>query len=237
MIFRIVVLLTLWLLTEFAVGQDTFTNDKVNTVQAVGDFEVIAVEYPPFTTMGEPEHGINFVLLDKLMTKYDIHKPIPLFLPPARAQLQVQSGKWCLSFFPPPKYLLSTFLPLSDQKVILGLFRRTESSNFDWQHLSELKGKKLALMRYKHEGPFQKQFIDAGIEIIQVESLAQGFKMLQYNRIDLVFSNQFPDFFKQLPESERELFQFSKTSILETNVGVYINNNCLEIYRPLLSTP
>ncbi|GAA0781656.1 hypothetical protein [Shewanella aestuarii] len=233
MIYRIIVLLTLMFISEFTAGQDTFTNDKVNPVQPIGDFEVIAVEYPPFTTMGDPEHGINFVLLDELMVRHDIQKLTPIFLPPARAQLQVQSGKWCLSFFPPPEYIPSTFLALSDQKVILGLFRRTESSVFSWQHLSELKGKKLAIMRYKREGAFHKQFIDAGIEIVQVESLVQGFKMLQYNRIDLVFSNQFPDFIKQLPESDRIQFQFSKTSILEVNVGVYINDKCLEQYRAL----
>ena len=234
MIYRIVVLLTFLLLSEFAAGQDSFTNDSVNTVQPVGDFEVIAVEYPPFTTMEEPEHGVNFVLLDELIIRHDMHKLTPLFLPPARAQLQVQSGRWCLSFFPPPEYLPSTFLPLSDQKVILGLFRRTESLMFDWQHLSDLKGQKLAIMRYKREGAFHKQFIDAGIEIVQVESLAQGFKMLQYNRIDLVFSNQFPDFLKHLSESERALYQFSNTSIMEVNVGVYINNKCLEQYGALL---
>jgi len=97
-IYRIIVLLTLMFISEFTAGQDTFTNDKVNPVQPIGDFEVIAVEYPPFTTMGDPEHGINFVLLDELMVRHDIQKLTPIFLPPARAQLQVQSGKWCLSF-------------------------------------------------------------------------------------------------------------------------------------------
>ncbi|WP_434925900.1 substrate-binding periplasmic protein [Shewanella sp. HL-SH2] len=218
-------------------AQNTVVNDEVNIAQSIGEHEVIAVDYPPFTTMDVDDHGINFSLLSQLISDHYDFKVKPLFLPPARAQLQVQSGRWCLSFFPPPESQQAYFVPLSQQKVVLGLFRRKENAPFSWDDLSELKGKNLAIMRYKREGDFHRQFINAGLNMVPIESVEQGFKMLKHKRVDLVFSNQFPDYLFKHPEINSQDFQFSNTPILEAQVGVYINQACKEQYQLLLPQP
>jgi polar amino acid transport system substrate-binding protein len=103
--------------------------------------KVIAVEYPPFSTTESETFGIVF---DHLKPYAETHFKAPYepyFLPPARAQLVIEQGDWCVSFYPPHKTNENAkFVPLSPEHVKLGLYRLEQATRFNYESLSELSG-------------------------------------------------------------------------------------------------
>ena len=190
------------------------------------EVEVIAVEFPPFTSINEPDNGLSFRQLNHYLKKHYQLSSTANFLPPARAQKVVNEGDWCLSFYPPKDKSLYQFIKLSDHKVKIGFYRRTESTPFVWTELTELAGKTVALLHYRSQGELQHTLVNAGLTLVSVESITQGLKMLEYGRVDLVFSTEESPYLDSLTAEKRANYQFSDNVLFEVEMGVYKNPKC-----------
>lgn len=197
-----------------------------NLWAAPAEIKVIAVEYPPFTSSNEEGYGIGVKLLNQyLKQRYDINTVVQI-LPPARAQQVVKSDQWCLSFYPPEEKAKFQFITLSEQKIGLGLYRKTQPTPFKWQHLSEFKGKSIAVLNYREQGELEQLFTSAGLNVIKVETTEQGLRMLARGRLDFVFSTKANSYLDSLDELEKSQFQFSEQHFFEVEIGVYRNPKC-----------
>lgn len=189
--------------------------------------ELIAVEYPPYTS----EHVEGYGSVVQLVSKYaeqnfsvDI---LPRFYPPARAQKLIAEGDWCLSLYPPQKTNLGArFIPLSDETVALTLFRLKQSTPFKWEKLSELKGKSVAMLRSGTPSSTFSQLTDAGLTVVYVESVEQGLRLILKSRVDFAFGDEQALLGIQLGEKNRAKLQLAETSLQEARVGVFYNINC-----------
>lgn len=192
---------------------------------------VLSMDYPPFTAEADAENGPLFSLLREYASEHMPSKRIKaVFVPPARASRLLSMGHYCLSFYPPQaKPEEFEFIELSDEKVRLGLVRKSQPDSFSWQDLTELSGKSVAILRPDQAGKLLKMLQSAGLEAFYVESIVQGLKMLDRNRVDYAFGDNTT--LLRLSEAagiEKDLFQFSETSLLETMVGINVRKSCKE---------
>lgn len=189
--------------------------------------DVIAIEYPPYTSQTEPHYGLSFYALTQHFKQQKITFT-PLFLPPARAAYHLKSTKWCLSFYPPLEQNTYPEIVLNEHVVKLGLYRKAKATPFTWESLNELSGKKIAMLRSNNRlSELMNQFINANIEQIFVESVAQGLMLLDKDRVDYAFSDLAGGNYniKQLGLNHND-FQFSSSYLLETKIKVWRNPNC-----------
>lgn len=191
--------------------------------------EVVAVDYPYFTEKNSsPKHGVAFDLLRQAIAGSDFEIQ-PLFLPPARAHQTIKSSDWCASFYPAAEQTATKVLmSLSDEAVLLGLYRRRQGSTFAWQQLSELKGKRVAYLRALSRDGVGKLLADAGLEMFNVETINQGMMLLVKGRVDFAFGDKYSGelFFGENGIDANE-YQFSTSYLRELTVGVWLNLDCL----------
>ena len=192
-----------------------------------GTVDVIAVEYPPYTSSTEPHFGKSFELLSAYAQKH-FHLPItPMFLPPARANRIVKESNWCLTFYPPPQgHDLAKFVPLSNEIVRFGFYRLLQPGIFQWQSLNELNGKLVALLRPNVKGQLHQDLINAGINLVFVESVEQGIQLLLKRRVDYAFADNSALSQSSISDRDKSTLQFSKSSVLSANVGFFYNTQC-----------
>lgn len=196
--------------------------------------DVLAIEYPPFTGMGLPGHGLSFRLLQAYAQKHMKVDVRPKFLPPARVQVLLREGEWCLSFYPPKgnNVELSGFMPLSDQWVDLGLFRRARTDRFFWNELEDLHGGKVAIFRTATLGKLHTRFWQAGLDLVFIDHLEQAFKLLINNRVDYVFADRFAAENVSYAQKYLTELQFGETILTKTRVGFFYNVSCAsKIFR------
>lgn len=197
------------------------------TVMAKPAIDVIAMEYPPFTTKDRDDFGISFFHLEQYAKENFKSDYKPLFLPPARAQQILSSGQWCASFFPPESTDdNAVWVTLSEQNIKLGLYRRAEATPFLFDSIDDLQGK-AAFLRSRSKSGIHKIVKDSNLEIYSVENVEQGIRMLLAGRVDYAFGdnttlNTFED------KYDRNKLQFSETVLLEGPVGFYYNTRCAE---------
>ncbi|MBT1446365.1 hypothetical protein KJI95_17870 [Shewanella sp. JM162201] len=197
--------------------------------EALQPLTVIAVEYPPFTTKTQANNGSNFTVLTDYLQDAAITLEIrPRFLPSARAQTEIAEGNWCASFYPPPDIVSgqARFVPLSDEKVALGLFRRSAPEPFVWDSLVQLAPAKVAVLRSIIDGHFIKQFTDAGLAVEYVSDIDTGLKMLEHGRVDYAFGDSNALAQSSIPKARQTQLQFSDTHLMEVQVGVFVNPDC-----------
>ncbi|GAB2918086.1 hypothetical protein [Rheinheimera gaetbuli] len=186
-------------------------------------FDIIAVEYPPFSSSEIPGGGLTFDLLRNQYGENIVFKP--LFLPPARAAKVLATSDWCGSFFPPGEQVPALKWPLSEHQIKIGLYRRKQADDFRWTKLSELSGS-VALLRIGTDSPFSRQFNDAGLNIVWVESPEQGIELLIKQRVDYSMGDDMlGSRFEQNSETQNML-QFSDTVLTETPVVLFTNPSC-----------
>lgn len=191
------------------------------------NIDVITIEYPPFTSNYINGYGINFKLLEKYATHKFKTTYQPLFVPPARAQKLLLTNDWCMSFYPPkPNDKNAKFQPLSNEIVKLGLYRLKSNRAFEWQSLSELKNKSVALLRPSKVGLIHQQLIDAQMKLVFVETVEQGLSMLLHKRVDYAFGDNTSINQTAIGMDNKERLQFSKSSLLEAQVGFFYNTHC-----------
>ncbi|OPX55334.1 polar amino acid transport system substrate-binding protein [Oceanospirillum multiglobuliferum] len=223
-----VVALSLLVLMSFAVKTYAESSAILSRPKAVQVIEVLAIEYPPFTSATLIDSGLSFRLLNGRVA----HSSLSInahFLPSARAQKQVDSGQWIASFYPPtsPVPVVYRKIPLSNQPLEIGLFRLLPSDSdqpFRWSQLNELAGLKVAIGRRSSAGPLSTQLTEAKVQVIETDSLNQGFQLLQRGRVDAVFAEKLSGFFTvQLLGLSETQFQFSETVFEQTPIAIWVN--------------
>ncbi|GGO64693.1 hypothetical protein [Bowmanella pacifica] len=188
-------------------------------------FEVLAVEYPPFTTPAHPKGGLAFELLEN--ANQDVTWK-PLFVPPRRAYAIIDSGHWCASFYPSHKPQTHISIELSDQPIKIGLVRQKQPGKFSWADLNEFTGKSVALLRTKDSSAFVQQFQQAGLRPVFVESVQAGLQMVLLNRVDMAMLDDTS--FAALSQSDKAKLQISAKWLLETPITLYVNRACLDVF-------
>ncbi len=180
---------------------------------------VLAVDYPPFTSPSSVNNGVAFSLLQQKTTD-DTVTWTPAFAPPARISQLIRENKWCASFYPVNKDIASEKIKLSNGLVTIGLVRaKPDAGDFEWTHLSDLAGHSVALLRTSHESEFFKQFIDAGLNVIEVESVKAGVDMVLRGRVDFSLADN-------ISANLNPELQFSRTALERTNITLFVNPNC-----------
>lgn len=188
---------------------------------AAKDIAVLAVDYPPFTSPSSANHGVAFTLLQQRTTNSSIHW-VPTYAPPARIAQLIKDDKWCASFYPVNDDIESEKIELSKSLVTIGLVRNSlKAAAFEWDDLSELSGHSVALLRTSHESDFYNQFLDAGLEIIEVESVQAGVDMVLKARVDFSIADNISIELNQHPT-----LQFSKTPLIITAITLFTNPRC-----------
>ena len=194
-------------------------------------FEVLAIDYPPFTSESSPDFGLNFKYLEEYASE---NLPdtsfIPVFVPPARADTLLVEGAYCLAFFQPQKTQDDyRFHVLSQDVVSLGLIRMQQFGEFEWDDLREFSGKKIAVLRSSINQLLFKKFFEQGAIPFEVENIKQGLKVLKAGRVDFAFGDSSSlDYHNQFWGLEKDQFQFSLTHILQARVGIYYRKDCQE---------
>lgn len=195
------------------------------------DIEVLAVEYPPFTTETDIEGGLCFHYLNEFSETFLNGKQFSrVFVPPARAEALLSDNQFCMAFYPPKKNQeLYSFMPLKDEKVKLGLIRGKQKNEFSWQNLSELKGKRIAVLRSNLKSPLIKSLETNNIHLEYVEQIAQGLAMLDRDHVDFVFGdNASLEHITEKNGKSAEAYQFSKTAFMEAQIGFHYKKDCAE---------
>ena len=188
-------------------------------------FEVVAIEYPPFTTITEQAGGIAFELLENRQAAKNLALK-PLFLPPARAARYLRENEWCSTFYPPPENDDFIKYQLSEKNVHVGLLRLKQTDDFTWTSLSQLKGQSAAILRTSVDSEFTQRFTDAGIEVTFAESPQAIIIMVLLSRVDFGLADSWS--FERLESESKAKLQFSKTSLIELPVTLYVHNRCVD---------
>jgi polar amino acid transport system substrate-binding protein len=197
-----------------------FANERLN-------IDVIAINYPPYTSPSAPDYGSNFSLLSKYAKSHLRVSITPLFLPPARANRIIKDGHWCLSFYPPRNdNKLSRFVSLSDNLVSIGFYRLKKKESFQWSKLEELSGKMVAILRSNIIGKIHQSLINAGLKIVYVETIEQGLQLVLKSRVDYAFGDNLVLSETSLSEDQKRKLQFSESSFHTAKIGFFYNSKC-----------
>ncbi len=197
--------------------------------------EVVAIEYPPYTSEYLTGNGLAFDDLRQALKRLSEHQPEillqPRFLPPARANHSIAQGNWSASFYPPldpdPDY---HWIKLDHKTVEMGLFRlRVPVANTNavavWPGLRDMKGR-VAVGRQANlatEG-LKSALRHTDMMLVPVDSLRQGFQLLAKGRVDFVFSEKLAGYLTaDYLEDERLDLEFSDKPVFTTHIGIWIN--------------
>ncbi len=189
----------------------------------IQSIDVIAIEYPPFTTISQPNGGTAFEILNNISLDKKL-KWHPIFLPPKRAYKVIESGDWCASFYPIFGQSKYTQYELNDKVIKIGLVRLSGEKPFTWSSLSELSGKSVALLRTGSNSDFEKRFKQAGLDIAYVETVQSAIQMVLLERVDTAMIDNIS--YSYLETKNKEKLQLSESSLIETKINIFINNKC-----------
>lgn len=196
----------------------------LNAYSSVHKVDVIAIDYPPFTSAALSNNGLAFELLNRRLSHLNLIEFRARYLPPARAQTELTKPDWCLSFYPPVSSEFIERIPLSEDKVLLGFVSKQKLVN--WQNFNFFKRKRLAMLRATITEGMQGRLKQAGATIVPVETVEQGINLLLKGRVDFAFTDNMSFLEKQKTNKEYAQLAFANTSLLEVQLGVYFNTQC-----------
>lgn len=189
--------------------------------------EVLAIEYPPYSSQAAPDHGLTFRLLKQRLKQHTDAEIIPLFMPPARLHQRIRRNQWCLSFYPPSSAGVEYWrLTLSEQLIRVGLYHRLTDDINRWKSLEQLQGRKVALLRALQRTEFVARFNHLGIIPVYVDSVKQGINMLLRQRVDAALGDDGLKAYLEEIKGNPVPIIFSDNISKEIEVGVYVNNDC-----------
>ena len=194
--------------------------------------EVLAIEYPPFTTEKDPTGGISFIRLNSYADTLTPRRVFtPVFVPPARAEHLFTKGHYCLAFFPPRSNQDQfDFFPLSEQKVHLGLIRKRQDDTFAWQHFSDLNNKSVAMLRSTVKSPLLLELEGGGVSLVHVDSILQGLRMLISGNVDYAFGDAISlDYHHRHSGIDANKLQLSSSALLEAQIGFHYKKSCYRL--------
>lgn len=197
------------------------TTIHCSAVLAADVFEVLAVEYPPFTSSRTGDGGLAFQILRQAFPEYSFK---PYMVPPKRAYQMMQNGQWCMSFYPSSPGTASHKIVLSAHQIGIGLIRSRQTAPFKWGNLDELAGLNVALLRSGEGSAFVNKFNQAGLLITYTETIQQSIDLMLRKRVDIAMYDDYN--YKQLPVALQQQIQFSETMLLQTPVTLFTNPDC-----------
>lgn len=212
-------------LTPSAISADDTIDNKEVMNDPVTRIQVLAIEYPPFTSSGSVADGLSFVRLNRILQSHGWNAHAE-FLPPARVPMVInQSGHWLASFFPPKTGSSHVEVVIVAPAAIrMGLFRQRKTGEFSWQALSELRDNTLATIRSDYSSAYVTPFVKAGMNMVFVDSIEQGIRMLAEGRVDYVLSIEDTGwYYADLHNLGREQLQFSDSIIATFPHVLYVN--------------
>lgn len=77
------------------------------------------------------------------------------------------------------------------------------------------------MLRTRENSVFVSQFIDAGLDVIFVENIETGIKMVKKSRVDFSLSDNL-----SFAQKNDQALQFSRNTLLVTPITLFINPNC-----------
>jgi len=191
--------------------------------------QVIAVHYPPFTSKTQADGGTVFSEIRTWLQDQSLDISLePVFVPPARAQVMVNSQDWCTSLYPPPATGTHRFVKIGDHDVDIGFLRHKAGGPFTWTSPGYFRGKRLAVLRSRDATGILQPLKDAEAVLIEVETIQQGIKLLMANRVDFAFADHTTLNRYEAQSSERTNLEFSQTILRSFPVGLFVNAPCLK---------
>ena len=200
------------------------TNISADAVRT--SMKVIAMDYPPYTSPELPESGLAFTALGRVLADSQ-WQFTPEFLPPARAATELSDDQsWLLSAFPPPdieKHI--EIIELPGINIPFSLFRLHQPGKFQWDDLSELAGSTLIVTRTLKESTSIDKYRQAGLELLFVNDIEQGIKILRKGRADYLLSalDTVRYYSSKMGIREKEI-QFAETIIRHYPYTFYLNH-------------
>ncbi len=188
--------------------------------------EVLAVEYPPFTSSKVESNGVSFRLLKQRLETVDQFQIKPLFLPPARLQQKIKKGDWCLSFYPVPATDKTRFLALAEQQFKIGLYHKLDDPLINWTQLEELKGYRVALLRSDRSSQLYQRFVRSGLKPMFVDEISQGLRMLQMGRVEVALGDEHLKSYVWVELNNLEGIGFADTALFQSQIGIFVNQDC-----------
>lgn len=202
--------------------------------------DILAVEYPPFTSKHAPGKGISFKKFQAHVgSTFNQHTYVPVFVPPGRAEKLLANGLYCLSFFPPRSHLEEyKFYALKEPDIELVLVKQAANTPFEWDELSELSGNSVAVLRTEGKGLRHQTMIKSGLKPILVESVKQGLMMLKADRVDFVFGARSTlELVIKENQFDSRLYQISTSYLSRVALGFYYRVGCEEKIFTERATP
>jgi polar amino acid transport system substrate-binding protein len=196
--------------------------------------DVIAVEYPPYTTPDRADDGLVFQRLRSWLASRNL--PIKInarFLPPARAQHAVNSSDWCMALYPPSKNTPHLFRKISRTNIVMGFVRRKTSEPFSWDGPTYFKGSRIALLRTLSLSDPWIPYQEAGAKFVFVEAMEQAMIMVLKGRADYAVADSGGlEAFNRSAPADHQL-ELSSKPVQEFAVGVYLSARCRDILGSL----
>lgn len=191
------------------------------------EVDVLAVEYPPYTTQNGDDLGISFRILDEYLHGRAEVQINPLFLPPARLQSLIARGQWCASFYPAPVENENVvFLELKPEPLKIGLYHRFNDPLINWTSLEQLKGYKVALLRANTNTQFFQNIVQSGVKPVFVDTVEQGIRMLESERVDAAMGDELLKNHMEALFNRPLAIRLSKTEIVTAKIGIFLNTKC-----------
>lgn len=194
------------------------------------EIDILAVEYPPYTTQNEDDLGISFRILDEYLHGRAEIQINPLFLPPARLQTLIARGQWCASFYPAPVENENVvFLALKPEPLKIGLYHRFNDPLINWTSLEQLKGYKVALLRSDTNTKFIQKIVQNGVKPVFVDTVEQGIRMLESERVDAAIGDELLKNHMETLFNRSLDIKLSKTEIVTAKIGIFLNTECQNV--------
>lgn len=196
--------------------------------------DVIVVEYPPYTTPDHPDGGLIFRKFKNWLDARNLAIALrPRFLPPARAQHEVDTTDWCISFYPPSKDTPHVFKQISQERIDMRLVRRKSEVPFSWTSLEVFRGKKMAMLRALSIEEEYRPFTNAGVEFIFVETMEQALTMVAQGRVDFASADRESLSFHNDKFPDLQKLEASGKIIRSYPVGMFLSERCKDILGSL----
>ncbi len=193
--------------------------------------DVIAVEFPPISSLSIKDAGLAFQLLRQHTPDSAIHW-VPLFLPPGRAAYTIKSGEWCASFYPVFDESSSQVIRLSQMPLRFGLIRMKKPSKFEWDSYDEFASKSIAVLRGDEDIPLYRSLTDAGARLAFVEKFQTGAQMVLLGRTEMALVDELT--YINMEQNNKAKLQFSQRPLVEMHIDLYLNNNCADRIMPFI---
>ncbi|WP_028672139.1 transporter substrate-binding domain-containing protein [Saccharospirillum impatiens] len=140
------------------------------------DLQVLVTQFPPFVDIYAEDGGFAWSALTDFASNKGV-TVTPVFRPTARIFFQIKNNCWQASLISIPSSTNVAEIVYSNSSASYGVFTSDPTIN-------SLNNLRVAAMRTNSRSNFQKQLKAADAVIVEVDSLDQGYRMIETGRVD-----------------------------------------------------